>query len=86
MPNTNNIIPISSARSHLFSLAQAVIESHKPITLTSKLGNVVLLSEDDFNAIQETLFLLSIPNMVEDLKIGRKTPKNKLSKRDELPW
>jgi PHD/YefM family antitoxin component YafN of YafNO toxin-antitoxin module len=44
------------------------------------------MSEEDFKAIQETLYLLSIPGVVEDVKSGRKTPKNKLAKRDELPW
>ncbi len=83
---TTHIVPISSARSNLFSLAQSTIESHQPITLTSKHGNVVLMSEEDFKAIQETLYLMSIPEVVEDVKAGRKTPKNKMAKRDELPW
>ena len=83
---TTHIFPISSARSNLFSLAQATIESHQPITLTSKHGNVVLMSEEDFKAIQETLYLMSMPGLVEDVKAGRKTPKNKMAKRDELPW
>lgn len=83
---TTHIVPISSARSHLFTLAQETIESHQPITLTSKHGNVVLMSEEDFKAIQETLYLTSVPGLVDDVKSGRKTPKNKLSKRDELPW
>lgn len=83
---TTHIVPISSARSNLFTLAQTTIESHQPITLTSKHGNVVLMSEEDFKAMQETLFLASIPGLVKDVKAGRKTPKNKLSKRDELPW
>lgn len=82
---TTHIVPISSARSNLFSLAQSTIESHQPITLTSKHGNVVLMSEEDFKAIQETLYLMSIPEVVEDVKTGRKTPKNKMAKRDELP-
>lgn len=83
---TTHIVPISSARSNLFTLAQSTIESHQPITLTSKHGNVVLMSEEDFKAMQETLYLTSIPGLIEDVKVGRKTPKNKLSKRDELPW
>ncbi len=80
------ILPISSARSNLFTLAQETIDSHEPITLTTKHGNVILLSEDDFKAMQETVYLQSIPGLVEDVKAGRKSPKKDLSTRDKLPW
>lgn len=78
------VIPISTARKSLFSLAQAVTESHEPIILTSKKGNVVLISEEDFRSTQETLYLYSIPRLLEDVKKGRKTPKNKLKHREDL--
>jgi len=80
------ILPISSARAKLFTLAQTTIDSHEPVFMSTKHGNVVLLSEEDFSAIQETLYLQSIPNLVEDLKAGRKTPKKDLATRDQLPW
>lgn len=83
---STHIIPISSARANLFNLAQDTIESHQPITLTSKKGNVILMSEEDYKAMMETLYLISIPGVVKDVKKGRKEPKEKLSKRSDLPW
>jgi antitoxin YefM len=80
------IMTISSARTNLFTIAQETIESHEPVIMTSKHGNVVLLSEEDFKAIQETLYLQSIPKLVEDLQTGRNEPKNKLGTREDLPW
>ena len=80
------VMPISTGREKLFNLAQSVIESHEPVTLTGKKGNVVLLSEEDFRSIQETLYLYSIPGLLEDVKEGRETPENELGSRDDLPW
>lgn len=80
------IMPISTGRENLFNLAQSVIESHEPVILTGKKGNIVILSEDDFKSIQETLYLHSIPNLIEDVKEGRKTPKAELATRKDLPW
>jgi antitoxin YefM len=80
------ITTISSARTNLFTIAQETIESHEPVIMTSKHGNVVLLSEEDFKAMQETLYLQSIPNVVADVHKGREEPKNKLAVRKDLPW
>ena len=80
------IMPISTGRENLFSLAQSVIETHEPVTLTGKKGNIVILSEDDFKSIQETLYLHSIPNLVDDIKEGKNTPKTDLITRQDLPW
>ncbi|MBK8551148.1 MAG: type II toxin-antitoxin system Phd/YefM family antitoxin [Ignavibacteria bacterium] len=56
----------------------------KPIKITGKSVNAVLISEDDWNSIQETLYLLSIPGMLESLISGRKEPLEKCS--DKLKW
>ena len=60
----------TEARSKLYSLIDEAITTHKPITITGKRGNAVLLAEDDWNAINETLFLLSIPGMRESIREG----------------
>lgn len=80
------IITISRARSNLFNIAQTAIETHEPVIMTGKHGNVVLLSEEDFKAIQETLYLQSIPGLTEDVREGRKEQKEDLGTRDDLPW
>ncbi|BAQ67040.1 type II toxin-antitoxin system Phd/YefM family antitoxin [Geminocystis sp. NIES-3709] len=50
------------------------IEKNQPILLKGETGNAVLISESEWNAIQETLYLSSIPNMIESIKKGGKTP------------
>jgi len=60
----------TEARSKLYSLIDEATTTHKPITITGKRGNAVLLAEDDWKAINETLFLLSIPGMRESIREG----------------
>jgi prevent-host-death family protein len=74
----------SQARAKLYKLLDEAAESHKPIQITGKRANAVLISEDDWRAIQETLHLLSIPGMRESIRKGLKTPASKCSK--ELKW
>jgi antitoxin YefM len=77
-------ISVTEARKKLYSLVDLTTESHKPIHITTKKGGAVLVSEEDWSSIQETLYLLSIPGMRESIKKGLKTPVTKLSK--ELKW
>ena len=74
----------SEARANLYRLLDQAAETHKPVRIAGKRNNAVLVSEDDWNAIQETLYLLSIPGMRESIIEGLKTPTRKLSK--ELRW
>lgn len=74
----------SEARAKLYRLLDEVSESHKPALITGKRSNGILISEEDWNSIQETLFLLSIPNMRESIKAGMETPVEDCS--EELDW
>jgi len=74
----------SEARAKLYKLLDKAAESHEPIEITGKRHNAVLISEDDWRAIQETLFLLSIPGMRESIRKGLKTPLNKCS--EKMAW
>jgi antitoxin YefM len=60
----------TEARSRLYSLIDETTETHRPIVITGKRGNAVLVAEDDWNAINETLYLLSIPGMRESIREG----------------
>ncbi len=53
----------TDARSKLYALIDETAKTHKPITITGKRGSAVLLSEEDWNAINETLYLVSIPGI-----------------------
>jgi antitoxin YefM len=65
-------ISATKARSRLYQLMDAAHASHEPIQITGKRGNVVLLSESDWSAIQETLYLQAIPGMAKSIQKARK--------------
>lgn len=74
----------SKARENLYRLLDDAASSHEPIFITGKRNNAVLISEEDWRAIEETLHLLSIPGMRESIKDGLKTPADECS--TELKW
>ena len=77
-------VSATDARKNLYRLLDDVSESHEPLHISGKRGNAVLVSEEDWRSIQETLFLLSIPGMRKSIRAGLKTPVSKCSK--ELRW
>ncbi len=82
--NDMTILNATEARSKLYNLIDEAASSHKPIVITGKRSNAVLISEEDWNAISETLFLLSVPGMRESIKEGLAEDSSKCSK--ELDW
>ncbi len=74
----------TEARRHLYALVDQVQESHEPVWITGKRGNAVLVSEDDWRAVQETLYLVSIPGMRESILEGMATPVRELE--SEPDW
>jgi prevent-host-death family protein len=77
-------ITVTHARANLFKLLDQTAQSHEPIQITGRRQNGVLLSEDDFRAMQETLYLLSVPGMKASLRKARKAPLKAYSKT--RPW
>ncbi len=71
----------TDARARLSRLIDEAAETHEPILITGKRSNAVLLSEEDWRSIQETLFLLSVPGMRESIVEGMKTPVGKCSEK-----
>lgn len=78
------ILKATDARADLYNLIDQVAESHQPIVITGKRNNAVLISEGDWSAINETLYLLSIPGMRESIKEGLKEDMNDCSK--DIDW
>ena len=74
----------TEARSRLYNLIDETAETHQPIVITGKRTNAVLLSEDDWNSINETLFLLSAPGMRESIREGMNTKLDDCDK--DLDW
>ena len=74
----------TEARKRLYTLVDDVAESHDPIQIVGKRNSAVLVSEEDWRAIQETLYLSSIPEMRESIRKGLKTPVEKCE--EDLDW
>ena len=77
-------VSTTEARKDLYRLVDQVQDTHEPIQITGKRGNAVLVSEADWQALQETLFLVSIPGMRESILEGMATPPHELE--DEPGW
>jgi len=74
----------SEARANFYRLIDETAASHEPIIILGKRSSAVLISSEDWNAIQETLYLLSVPNMRESIKEGMAEPLSESVK--ELDW
>ncbi|MBU0700016.1 type II toxin-antitoxin system Phd/YefM family antitoxin [bacterium] len=74
----------TKARTKLYKLLDEVTLSHQPVQITGKRASAVLIAEEDWMAIQETLYLLSIPGMRESIREGLETPIEKCN--EELEW
>jgi len=69
-----NSITVTDARKTLYKLINETADSHEPILISGKKTNAVLISEEDWNAVNQTLHLLSIPGMRESIIEGLQTP------------
>ena len=77
-------IPVSEARKHLYGLLDDIAESHEPVQISGKRHSAVLVSEADWRAVQETLYLTGVPGMRDSILKGLKTPVDKCAKG--LEW
>ena len=74
----------TEARRQLYKLLDDVSQSHEPVQITGKRGNAILISEEDWRAVQETLYLVSIPGVRESILEGMASPTDELD--DNLDW
>jgi prevent-host-death family protein len=78
------VVSATAARANMYKLIDEAASSHEPVCITGKRGNAVLLSEEDWRAVSETLYLLSLPGMRESVLEGLATPLEECS--DEPGW
>lgn len=78
------VITASEARANLYRLIDDAASSHQPLVILGKRNRAVLIAEEDWTAIQETLFLLSVPGMRESIRDGLDSPVDEC--REELDW
>ncbi|MEF9959491.1 MAG: type II toxin-antitoxin system Phd/YefM family antitoxin [Niameybacter sp.] len=81
-----NTITVTNARQNLYQLVNETNLSHTPIQIMGKQGSAVLLSYDDWKAIEETLFLTNIPGMVDSIRLGREATIEECVSIDEVEW
>ena len=77
-------VTASEARANLYRLIDEAASSHQPLLISGKRNKAVLVSEEDWEAIQETLFLLSVPGMRESIREGLDTPVEECD--EDLDW
>lgn len=77
-------IKATDARKQLYNLVDDVAQSHIPIQIVGKRNSAILISEEDWRAVQETLYLTSIPGMRESIRKGLETPVEECD--EELNW
>lgn len=79
-------INITNARKDLYNLVESVCLYHEPALIVGKKANAVLISEEDWSAIQETLYLDSIPEMTQSILAGAGEPIADCVSEDQVEW
>ena len=79
-------INITNFRKNIFSMLEQTIKYNEPVTISTKDGNAVVLSEEDYNGLIETLYLSSIPGMKERITEGIHTPTSECIPENEVEW
>ncbi len=80
----SKVIPVSQARANIYKLIDETAESHEPVIITGKRHDAVMLSLEDWRAIEETLYLNAIPGLVESVLEAKNAPNDEFS--EELDW
>ena len=78
------VMTVSQARTNIYKIMDETAQTHQPIMITGKRNNVVMLSEEDWNAIEETLFLNAIPGMASSIKEAMDAPNSEFS--EDVEW
>lgn len=79
-------INITNFRKDIYELLERTIKYNEPINISTKNGNAVVLSEEDYNSLMETLHIYSVPGLKEDIIEGMKEPLENCVAEDEVEW
>ena len=79
-------ITITNFRKNIYSLVENAVKFNEPVNITTKDGNAVMISDDEYNGLIETLYLTSIPGMREKLTEGLNTPLDETISEEEVLW
>ncbi len=79
-------VNVTNFRKDIFGLLEKTIKFNEPVNIATKNGNAIVISEDDYNDLIETLFLSSIPNMKEKIIEGLQTPIDECLPENKVQW
>lgn len=82
MTNTN----ITNFRKNVYAYVDQAIRFSEPVSISTKAGNAVLISEEDWNSIQETLYLHSIPGLTESILAAKRAPADEFVPMEDVEW
>jgi len=82
MTNTN----ITNFRKDIYEILERTIKYNEPVNISTKNGNAVVLSEEDYNSLIETVYISAIPGLKDDLLKGMKEPLEECIPEDEVEW
>ncbi|MCI6574048.1 MAG: hypothetical protein MSC53_02610 [Arcanobacterium sp.] len=77
---------MTNFRKNLFGLLEQTIKFNEPVNVSTKAGNAVVMSEDDYNGLMETLYLSSIPTVRQTIIDGLHTPPEECIPENEVQW
>ncbi len=77
---------VTTLRKNIFEYFDSVIATNEPVTVTTKTGNAVILSEAEYNGMMETLYLMSVPGLPDSIKEGMNTPLSECVPESEVEW
>ena len=78
------VMSVSQVRADIYNVMDETAQTHEPVLITGKRNNVVMLSQEDWNAIEETLYLNSIPNMTSSIQESMDAPDSEFS--EDIEW
>ena len=77
-------ISVTEARKNLYRLLDEVSDSHEPVQIAGRRSSAVIVSEADWRALEETVYLMSVPGMARSIREGMATPVEECA--EELDW
>jgi len=78
------VMSVSQVRADIYNVMDVTAQTHEPVLITGKRNNAVMLSQEDWNAIEETLYLNSIPNMTSSIQESMSADDSEFS--EEVEW
>ena len=78
------VMSVSQVRADIYNVMDETAKTHEPVLITGKRNNVVMLSQEDWNAIEETLYLISIPNMASSIQKSMNADDSEFS--EDIEW